>query len=191
MPRTKEFNPDEALEQVMAQFWTCGYAATSVQDLVEATGLSRSSLYDTFGGKQALYLAALDQYRRQGTQALCAELEAGGSPLEAVRRVFEQVACDCAAGTRGCFVANATVERAARDPETGRRAAESLRNMQAAFARAVRRAQEADEVPAGRDAEALGHFLTNAYYGLRTTARVGLDRSALEDIIRTTLAALT
>ena len=175
----------------MEQFWTCGYAATSVQDLVEATGLSRSSLYDTFGGKQALYLAALDHYRQQGTQALCAELEAEGSSLEAIRRVFEQVACDCAAGTSGCFVANAMVERAARDPETGRRAAESLSYMQAAFAAAARRAQTDGEVPASRDAEALGRFLTNAYYGLRATARVGLDRRALDDVIQATLAALT
>ncbi len=62
MPRVKEFDPDQALDRAMELFWRKGYEATSVQDLVEHMGINRFSLYDTFGSKHELFMAALDRY---------------------------------------------------------------------------------------------------------------------------------
>ena len=60
--RTKDFEPDEVADAAMQVFWRRGYAATSVQDLVDGTGLGRGSLYNAFGSKQGLYEAALRRY---------------------------------------------------------------------------------------------------------------------------------
>ena len=65
MPRAVEFDNAKVLESAMDLFWKKGYHATSMQDLTEATGLNRSSLYNTFGCKMQLYRTALTQYQKQ------------------------------------------------------------------------------------------------------------------------------
>jgi TetR/AcrR family transcriptional repressor of nem operon len=62
MARHKEFDRDAVLHKAMEVFWSRGYGATSIQDLVKHMGINRQSLYDTFGDKHALYLQALDRY---------------------------------------------------------------------------------------------------------------------------------
>lgn len=190
MPRPREFDPDDVLDRAMDQFWTTGYEGTSVQDLVEATGLNRSSLYETFGCKHELYLAALDRYQARKAGALDEALRAEGSPLARVRAVFEGAACACQEG-RGCFMVDATIERARHSDDTGRRAAHSLHRMENAFAEAVRRAREAGEVDDACDPVAAGRFLANAYRGLHVTAKLCPAPAALADVVDTTLRALS
>src|ERR1700738_3778032 len=62
MAGVKQFDRDEVLDRAMAAFWTRGYEATSIDDLVEATGINRGSLYGTFGDKRRLFLSALHRY---------------------------------------------------------------------------------------------------------------------------------
>ena len=57
MAGIKQFDRHEVLDRAMAVFWKRGYEATSIQDLLEATGINRGSLYATFGNKQQLFLA--------------------------------------------------------------------------------------------------------------------------------------
>jgi len=191
MPRTKEFDPDAVLDRAMRQFWEEGYERTSVQDLVEATGLSRSSLYETFGSKHDLYLAALDRYRNRETRELVELLDDGSSPLACIRQVFEEAGVACADDDgRGCFVVNATVERARCDEEIGRRTAASLQGMENAFAMAVRRGQTAGEIDDALDPVAAGRFLANAYRGIHVTSQLRPDQAVLEDVIDQTLSVL-
>ena len=192
MPRTKEFDPDAVLDRAMEQFWEEGYERTSVQDLVDATGLSRSSLYETFGSKHDLYVAALDRYRDRETHELIDRLDDGKSPLTCIRQVFEQAgeACSDEDG-RGCFVVNATVERARSDEDISRRTVASLQGMENAFAMAVRRGQNAGEIDESLDPVAGGRFLANAYRGLNVTSRLRPDPAVLSDVIDSTLSVLT
>lgn len=189
MPRPKEFDPETVLDRATRQFLATGYEATSVQDLVEATGLSRSSLYESFGCKHELYLAALDRYREREVARIADQLKGEGSPLTRLRMVLEQTAAACEEG-EGCFLVDATVERARHSEDTERCAAAGLRGMEEAFAGAVRRAQQSDEVPEAVAPISAGRFLANAYRGLHVTAKLQPDRSVLNDIIDTTLAAL-
>jgi len=179
------------LDRAMRQFWEEGYERTSVQDLVEATGLSRSSLYETFGSKHDLYLAALDRYRNRETRELVERLDDGSSPLACIRQVFEEAGVACADDDgRGCFVVNATVERARCDEEIGRRTAASLQGMENAFAMAVRRGQTAGEIDDALDPVAAGRFLANAYRGIHVTSQLRPDQAVLEDVIDQTLSVL-
>lgn len=172
----------------MEQFQADGYEGTSVQDLVDATGVSRSSLYDTFGPKDQLYLAALDHYHEQQIQSIADRLRANGSPLARIRAVLETAAQGCEEG-RGCLLVDAAIERSRHCDDTGRHAATGLRGLEAAFAEAVRRAQQAGEVPEQTAPMRAGRALTNAYCGLSVTARLG-PASGTDDVIESLLAAL-
>ena len=86
--RTKEFETDEIADAAMHVFWRRGYAATSVQDLVDGTGLSRSSLYSTFQSKQGLYQQALRRYELLTTLNNVKLLSGSDSPKALIRQYF-------------------------------------------------------------------------------------------------------
>jgi TetR/AcrR family transcriptional repressor of nem operon len=191
MPRAKAFDPDEVLQQVMELFWEQGYEATSAQDVVDRTGLNRSSLYNTFGCKQDLYLAALDRYCQQGAGMFARLLREEDAAREAVRRVFERAVQTAREGDRrGCFVANAAVERARCDEATRERASAQLAEMREGFRTLVERGQVQGEIPKGKDAEALANFLANTYFGIQTMGQIGPSCEVLGDVVDTALAAL-
>src|SRR6201986_4998640 len=91
MARHKEFARDEALHRAMEVFWSRGYEAASMGELVKHMGINRQSLYDTFGDKHTLYLAALDRYREVEGRKLFELLERPGSVKRALRHLFEGV----------------------------------------------------------------------------------------------------
>ncbi|MFB6271404.1 MAG: TetR/AcrR family transcriptional regulator [Salinibacter sp.] len=189
MPRSKEFDPDEVLEQAMELFWENGFEATSAQDLVDHTGLNRSSLYNTFESKQELYLRALDHYRQQDAGAFDRLLDQFDSARAAIRHLLEQALPGD--DPRGCFVANAAVERAHCDEDTQAKACKALSQMQDGFEALVEYGQDQGEIPEDRNPEATAHFLANTYFGLQTMAKLGLPQAVFENVIEESLRALT
>src|SRR3954453_23402261 len=111
MARTKEFDREAALELALNLFWKQGYEATSIGQLVDATGVQRQSLYDTFTDKHGLYVAALDLYAQRISASLRETLSGRGSPLTRLRRVFRSVASE----GKGCMLVNSAVERGLAD----------------------------------------------------------------------------
>lgn len=190
MPRTKEFEPGEALDAAMQLFWRNGYAATSIRDLLDGMGIGYGSLYNTFGDKHALFLACLDRFRELRTSWIDEVLEDSG--LSGIEEVFRRTV-DGLVGfepRRGCLLANTAVELGPHDAEVAAKISRYVRHTEAVFERAVIRAQEAGEIPADRDPRALARFLVNALHGLRVLARVGTDRAVLEDVVRVALDVL-
>ena len=106
------------LALVRDTFWNNGYAATSVDDLATATGLNRPSLYAAFGDKHALYLRALARYRCAHMAGAFAALDSPDAPLRpTLEQLFDALAAEAPgdAPRRGCFMVNATTERAGCD----------------------------------------------------------------------------
>jgi TetR/AcrR family transcriptional repressor of nem operon len=190
MPRTPTFDRDAKIEEAMELFWEQGYEATSVQDIVEHLGLNRSSLYNAFGGKHALYLEALDQYRQEGIDRLRRQLQGAPTAMDGIRQAFMAVAERATASCCGCFTTNAAVECAPSDASTRERARESFSDMRALFRGAVEQAQEEGAIDASRDAEALGRHLTNAYNGIHLTAKTEPPDEVVQDIVEETLRGL-
>lgn len=193
MARPREFNSREALDRAMQVFWTKGYEAASLCDLTEAMGLSKSSLYDSFGNKHELYLAALDRYNRtvaaRDTRTVIAAAGGGRRGVEAVfaRRLEAMVD---RGETRGCFIGNCAVETGANDPAGAARVAQGVACLEQAFADAVREGQTRGEIANGDDADALARYLTSSLNGLIVIAKVKRNRDALEDVVRLTLGVL-
>lgn len=185
MARPRAFDPNCALDAALGAFGRHGYEATSVQDLVDATGLSRSSLYATFGDKHRLYLAALDRYGRTGGDHLKRLVAEAPDPLAGIRAYL-----DASATSRGCFTFNAAAERAATDPDTAARASTSWCGLQSTFAHALRQAQSAGDLPAERDSEALATTLAATVYGMRGMQNAGAPRTACEQVAATAFEAL-
>src|SRR5215207_4045492 len=124
MARHKEFDRDEALHKAMEVFWSRGYEAASVGELVEHMGINRQSLYDTFGDKHALFLQALDRYHEVESRKLLDLLERPGSVKRALRQLFTGVVEGslCDGGRRGCLMGNAMSELAGRCEATAAKA---------------------------------------------------------------------
>lgn len=189
--RPKQFNRDQVLDRAMQVFWAVGFDAASLPELTKQMGISRQSLYDTFGSKRGLYISAIEHYRdTQLSQALCL-LEREGSRLENVRGVvafFEELAAD--ARCRGCLVANALVEMGSRDAEITRLLAETLELLRVGIERALREAQACGELSAGKPPEGLSRALTNALLGLAVAGKLAIGRDELREIYAGTLSML-
>lgn len=193
MARPKEFLPDQALEKAMNLFWKQGYEGSSIADIVRCTGLGRGSLYDTFGDKHALYLAALDRYFVTGGEKLTTLRLQSGS-MHAIFQDFFQALIEEALTDperRGCFMVNAALEMAPRDPEVARRVQIGLDDTKGAFYHVLIKAQASGELARTRDPQQLAQFLLNAYLGLRVLSRANPDRRLLEDTVATTLSVLS
>jgi len=192
--RPKEFEPEVALDAAIEVFRRQGYEATSVQDLVDAMGIHRGSLYDTFGDKHDLYLAALDRYDQRKYEEVCALLGMPGSKIAAFHRLFANIIDQTVAyngNTFGCLITNSSVERAPLDPSSAERAARNFTRTEALYIETLTEARTEGEITAtNEEIRALARFLISSVKGLRVTAKAECRRETLEDIARVALSAL-
>ena len=189
--RPKEFDEQVALERAMKVFWSHGYEATSVQDLLDAMGISRGSMYDTFGDKHALFSAAIEHYERTVTYGLEQMLAAPGSPLAAIRRCLSLLAGQPRSGPcRGCMATGAAVELSQHDPKVCKAVQGILLRVEKAFQGALERAVKAGELHRGADTRAQARFLTGTAQGLSVMAKASASRSTMRDIVDVACGAL-
>ena len=184
MSRPREFATDTVIERAMQLFWSKGYEATSLDDLCEATGLSRSSLYAAFGDKRHLLFESLSRYVDRGAEHIAKAL-AREVPLRAALAHFLAEFIDAiiaGPGRRGCFIGNCAAELARHDREAMKRVRVALARNEGYFYDALVAAQGRGELSATADLRALARFLTSSIQGLRLVGKANPDRPALEDI---------
>jgi len=118
MPRPRTFDREDVLDRALETFWCQGYEATSMQDLVDAMGINRASLYNAFGSKHELFMEVLKHYEMQRLRRVIDTLRQASSAKEAIRDVFERAADEaCTSDQRGCLLTNTATEMCARDAE--------------------------------------------------------------------------
>jgi TetR/AcrR family transcriptional regulator, transcriptional repressor for nem operon len=190
--RTKEFDPDAALQKALELFWERGYEATSMADLVEHLGVARASLYATFGGKRDLYVKAFERYLQSRDPDVVEALSQPGPALPAVRALVEAYAEEslCDQRRRGCMVVNAAVEVMPRDPQIARRVEASWDTLETALTSALTRARAQGELPRDKDPRALARFLLVLMQGIRVLGRAHPDAGRLRDATEQALAVL-
>ena len=169
----------------MALFWTRGYEATSIQDLVEATGVNRGSIYGTFGDKKGLFLAALDHYLETVAKSLMAELS-DPDPRRAIERMFDSLIRRTSDPRfpRGCLITNTSLECPTVGDDIARKIAERLGQQETAIYGVLRKAQAEGALSSAHDARALARFFLGVAWGINAVNRTVADPEALRDMVR-------
>ena len=186
MARTKDFDEQEVLAKAVDVFWRKGYNGTSMQDLVDGLGISRSSLYDTYGDKHTLYLMALGKYQCNSSWAMCAIINNTLSAKDAIRKLLEYTTTD--EEQKGCFLVNSEVEVAPHDTEVSKMICNSGQQIEDAFYIAIKKGQDSGEITNKQDARALARFTFNTVKGIRVTAKSTTDKTVFKDIIDMAMA---
>lgn len=178
--RPRNFDMDIAVERAMAVFWSRGYHATALPDLLHATKLSRGSLYAAFGDKHALFLLALDRYIADALARMDSELAAGREPVDGLRAYLAGYVdrTSGARGRRGCLLVATAMELAGRDAEVDRRIGHFFRAMESRLADALSRAKAAGRLAAGVEPASAARILVCFVEGLRVTGKTGPSRPA-------------
>jgi TetR/AcrR family transcriptional regulator, transcriptional repressor for nem operon len=192
MARTKDFDENEVLAKAIKLFWQKGYNGTSMQDLVDGLGISRSSIYDTFGDKHQLYLKALCTYRQHAIAVRDRILNASVPAKAAIRQLMnltiDQMIRD--KQHKGCFLVNSAVENAPHDKETNAIICQNDRELENAFSEVIKRGQTNGEIASKQDPRALARFLFNNIVGIQVTAKSAADKAAFDDIVNLTMSVL-
>ncbi len=185
MARTKEFDPDAALDRAVAVFRSSAYEAVSTSELCSAMGIARQSMYDTFGDKASLYRAALDRYQARSHLQI-EDCMQDRTPLEAIGAVFEMLATLPRAERRnGCMLVNAIGELVAIDTAIASVAKDNQRRLIGLFSDLIRSGQALGDIEPSLDSKAAATQLLGSFYGVRVMAKADPSSTAA------TLAART
>lgn len=173
--RPIEFDPDQVVASATAAFWSKGYEATSLQDLLDATGLSKSSLYQSFGGKQQLFGRCISAYTDRMVALLLERLGGSGSAMQFIRTVLTEIGSEGAHGRRpiGCLVMNTASEFGQREPVFAEWVDSGISRVRAVMLRAIEQGQRAGEISRSRSAAALADYVMSSIAGLRTMVKAG------------------
>lgn len=191
MGRPYEFNREETLSKAMDVFWEKGYKATSIEDLVNRMGIKRGSIYNTFGDKRSLFIAAVEYYGQSVTSETIKVLSSPGSPLGNIKKFFDTlVKTPADRKTRGCLISNTVVELAPHDEKVAEIVKGILTKIQSAFYDCLNRAVEEGELPSGTDTLVLSHFLATSTHGLIVTGKSSAGSKEARNVVKVILSAL-
>ncbi len=177
----------------MLRFWWRGYRATSVDDLVKATGVKPGSLYSAFpGGKHTLFLKSLERYSKLIVPQKLGELAAPGASLAALRGYFDGLVHDLLSpeGRQGCLLVNTAIENAAEDDEAAAVVRGHLARLEQCMTTALRNARDADEVRASVDPAGSAKVLVATCQGLMVVGKANPDATVLRAIVDNAFAVL-
>lgn len=188
MPRTKTFSPDAALDDLLELFRERGYHGTPIRAVADHLKLSRSSIYQTFGSKQALFVQVL---RRYGPCRVPGLGDAALSPRGELVAMFERTAAQREAPARFCLLINTALELEHVDaPKAARVVGDALGNLEERLREAVDRGQAVAEIAADVDPEHTSRVLLTLYLGLYVLIRAGAGREPVLDAVLQQVRAL-
>ncbi|MFE5587890.1 TetR/AcrR family transcriptional regulator [Kitasatospora sp. NPDC056531] len=193
MPDVKHFDPDAALRIAQRLFWRQGEASTGIQEVVTATGLSRSSLYATFGGKHDLYLAALRHYVEQWSVPAFHRLTTDDRGLPAIAEFYEaliDVRCTGEFAHWGCMVTNAQAGPEGAAPDVRALLEDHHRLLRDTLRAALTTARELGHLDDRVEPDEAAELLALVAYGVNLRSRTGADPEALRRTVATALARL-
>lgn len=195
MPRPRLKSRENLLQNAMWVFWTKGYYATSIDDLVKATGVARSGIYSEFGGKEEAFIKCLAHYREGVANPAIAILHRNEDGLEAIGAYFDHfIGMHRKHGMPGpgCFIANAVTEVAPHSDAACELTSAHLADLKSGFGAALRRAAvQASSSLSPEELGSLANFLSIASQGLWSYARGISDLAVIEHVAREYQALVT
>jgi len=190
MARSKEFDEQVVLRKAMDVFWAQGYEKTSMQDLVDQMGIHRRSIYDTFGDKHSLFVAALAEYERFITKEMERIIDRSPSVKQAIRDVFLFILESATDNPKGCLSVNTAVELSLLDTKIDEIVTDMFRKTEAMLQQLIEQGQSTGEVSSAIHAKQTARFLHNNLVGLRVLVKTDYDQEELESVINLAVRVL-
>jgi TetR/AcrR family transcriptional repressor of nem operon len=180
--RRRTFDEEKALEAAAECFWSRGFEATTVRDLTCSMGIAGPSLYNAFGGKRGLFIAALDHYCSRSIRERIARLGASAKGAASIEAFFAEVIEKSLLDEerKGCFLVNAALEVAPHDAELAEAICGYAAEMRGFFKQQVERAQACGEASPAIDPDLFASHLLAVLWGIRALARCYPNRTLLE-----------
>jgi len=191
MARPKEFESETALKKAIGVFSEHGYEGTSTDALVQAMGIGRQSLYDTFGDKRRLYLEALQHYTAESISNQLRALSSASSPVKGLEAMLNlAVSLAIADPEPKCLGISAVCEFGRSDPGVTMITDMAGRTMLSGLERRIAEAKAAGEISKSVDAQTAAQFIMATLVGIKIAARSGAAPETLRGIARMTMRGL-
>lgn len=192
MARKKSFDEIDVLQKALQLFWRKGYNATSIQDLVDELGINRASLYDTWGDKHNLYVAALKLYRQSASSRLLNDIRSDMPARQVIESLLQRIVHEVTLDKekKGCFVVNATTELANCDHDINQMVDENRNTIVEVLAEIIKEGQEKGEFKSQKSPHALARFIFNSISGLRVIGKGDIPLTEMKEVVDITISAL-
>ncbi|NQV71215.1 MAG: TetR/AcrR family transcriptional regulator [Pseudohongiella sp.] len=193
MARPVEFDENKVLTNAMEQFWKEGYEASSVQKLLDCTGINRGTLYNSFGDKDTFFKSCIDQYNKIVGKQIAASLKNDKlNAWDAIEGYFDEAVTNISNKHRsmGCLLVNSVCESINYDKEIRKVVRASLAPIRKAIVGRLKEAHKSRKMKKGVSVEFAAEVLMNTLYGLRVNSRDGKNPRQLKELIKFTLASL-
>ncbi|MBR0964913.1 TetR/AcrR family transcriptional regulator [Bradyrhizobium diazoefficiens] len=185
--RPRAYEPEVALGKALDLFRKQGFAATSLDDLSEATGMNRPSLYGAFGDKRELYIKSYQRYREDARAAMVDIFRQEMPVRQRLERIFASalnIYLSGETGPRGCFTVVTAASEAVADPEIRAMVLDGLSELDKAFTNCFRRAREKGELPESADPVVLARVASATVHSIAIRSRARVQRKELEAIVK-------
>ncbi|MET4803277.1 TetR/AcrR family transcriptional regulator [Bradyrhizobium sp. LB11.1] len=185
--RPRAYEPEIALGKALDLFRRQGFAATSLDDLSEATGMNRPSLYGAFGDKRELYIKSYQRYREEARASMVEIFRQEMPVRQRLERIYAaalNIYLSGETGPRGCFTVVTAASEAVGDPEIRAMVLEGLSELDKAFASCFRRAKEKGELSENADPAALAQLASATVHTIAIRSRARVSRKELEAIVK-------
>ena len=192
MPKTKSFDKDKVLETAAHIFQQKGYNGTSIDDVLTATGLSRSSLYDSFHDKHNLYLQSLEFYKNKREEILVSLDEKPLTGLQKMETLLKEVVNHLIANPNenGCLMVNAAAEMSKQCFKTNQVVCNEKNDVEELLAGWLKDAQDKKLINLSKSPQAYAQFIYNTLCGLRVMSQSGSSKNEMNNIVKITLDSL-
>lgn len=192
MARTREFDERQALVSAMLVFWEKGYEGTSIQDLEDATGLGRTSIYNAFGNKRQLFNRILECYKESVMSALFLAMDSAPDIREGIRRLMHG-ALDIHFDTDnpgGCLVVLSVLESGQHDAQSSESVAQTIQDLKTGLQQRLKKAKQAGELSADLDVSATATTIASTMMGMMVLGKAHFSRAALNKTVNQMLQLL-
>ncbi len=190
--RPQEFDSNKVILAAMDTFWSNGFDGTSMQQLLKSTGLSKSSLYQTFGGKQELFIKCLEEYTLAMKEKLLTQLSLSKSGVNFIKEVLLSAAEEAKGSgiPKGCLIMNTATEFAQSNAAISRTVNKGIEAFRVVFLTALKKARAAKEIDTNSDLEQLSSYVVSSMSGIKSMVKGGADEKAVRSIVEIVMRSI-
>lgn len=192
MARSREFDEQKVVETATELFWTKGYNAVSTKDLIDAFGISRSSMYGAYKDKRSLFILALQHYRQTASGAMREGMKSNKPFKEKMADILHSIIKETITDSKskGCFIVNTAIELAPHDHEILKIIQENRKAILSSMQNAIQEGIDNGELSKDKNPKALAVYFYNLINGLRVDAKVHKTKLDYTDIVDIALKSL-